>query len=796
MEKTKRSPLLKMARFIFIILILSVPIAAISKEKTEFCLSGRITDKKTGLPLTGANISAANARYGTISNKKGEFILTLPYGKYTISFDFIGYYTITKIISAETKETEQHISIQLEPKILSGENVLITAKKEESIQPSYKINSHGIRTMTSPMPEVLLSLKTLPGVSSLNDQSAFYNVRGGNLDENLIYINGIEIYQPNLVRKGIAENPSLINPNLVKNINLRTGVFPVNYGDKLSSVLDISYQDTFSKCIGATIDMSTIGLNMAGFSQINEKISAAVAFRKIRYGLLMGSQQYQGKYIPDYTDFQTFINYHPSHALKFTFLAIKANSNYKVNPTEWKFFLLRDGYYKIFSVGTENYNFHTALFSLKMDAHLMKKLKIHWTNTYYKQNERENTDVDELLLYKQPEIRDNKLVAPTPDDYDEASTRKDSVNSFFDVNNYSSKLIFDYDVHKSIALSAGFEIKKIIGNYKMYQQRYEKNENDILFVRPEDNYSNRAAFNRLLLGRFAQARFYFNKIFIETGLRWVVSNLNNEQLLMPRIQTIWYPSTVLELGFAAGMYAQPVIYKEMIYGEQNKDRLKAQKETRYTLSIKYKSNNSLSFRCEAYYRKLKDIITYDLKDVKIRYSGKNDAKGYAYGIDSHLRFKIHGGPENWISYSYLIAREDLLNDKMGYVPRPSDRRHQLAVYMEDKMKRLSWSKFHIRYIFGSGYPYTTEKWIQKANDDTYTYKKGKRNSSRIPFYARFDVGMTQTFKFKKRVKIIFREEILNLFDHMNVLYYDLVFNRKVEQCLSSRIFNIGMRIDF
>jgi hypothetical protein len=785
-----------MVRLILIIPILSVPAAAIPKQKTEFQLNGRITDEKSGLLLAGANISVSNSKYGTISDKNGEFVLMLPYAEYSISFSFIGYYTTTKIIKAGNKKTGLHIEIQLKPKILSGENVVITAEKEKSDKSSYSIDARGIQTMTSPLPEILLSLKTLPGVSSLNDQSAFYNVRGGNLDENLIYINGIEIYQPNLVRKGVAENPSLINPNLVRNVNLRTGVFPVNYGDKLSSVLDVSYQDTFSKPIAAAIDLSTIGLNASVSSQFNKNISGILGFRKIRYGFLMGSQQYQGKYIPDYTDFQTLINYRPFNTLKFTFLAINAKSIYQVNPKEWKYFSLRDGYYKIFSSGTENYNFQTNLYSLKINAYLTGKLKIDWTNTYYKQKENENTDVDELLLYKEPEIKDHKLVAPAPDDYDEASTRKDSVNSFFNTNNYTSKLIIGYDVHKRVALSAGFEIKQFSGDYKMFQKRYEKNENDILFVRPRDNYFHKANYNRLLLGRFAKASFSINNIFIEIGLRWTISNLNDEQLIMPRIQTIWYPLNIFELGFAAGMYTQPIIYKEIIFGEQNKNRLRAQKETRYTLSVKYNPNNNLSFKCEAYYKKLKDIISYDLKDVQIQYSGKNDGKGYAYGIDSHLRFKIHGGPENWISYSYLIVREDLLNDNIGYMPRASDRRHQFALYMEDKMEDHSWSKFHIRYIFGSGYPYTTEKWVQNVNNDTYTYKNGKRNNSRIPFYARFDVGMLQTLKFKNSGKIIFREEILNMFDHMNVLYYDLVFNRKVEQCLSGRIFNIGMRLEF
>jgi len=174
---------------------------------------------------------------------------------------------------------------------------------------------------------------------------------------------------------------------------------------------------------------------------------------------------------------------------------------------------------------------------------------------------------------------------------------------------------------------------------------------------------------------------------------------------------------------------------------------------------------------------LRDLISYDINDVRVMYSGENDATGFAYGIDAYLHGEFVPGTENWISYSFLISKEKLLDSNKGYVSRPSERRHQLGIYMEDQMIRFPSSKCHLRIIYGSGYPI-------------------KNGTDRLPMYARFDLGLTQKLKWGNHAVFIFREEVLNFFDHVNVLGYSELFGIEVTHYLSGRIFNIGFRIEF
>jgi len=255
-------------------------------------------------------------------------------------------------------------------------------------------------------------------------------------------------------------------------------------------------------------------------------------------------------------------------------------------------------------------------------------------------------------------------------------------------------------------------------------------------------------------------------------------------------------SNISRLFLAAGKYAQPPIYKEFQYREGEASGLLAQKAWQFTLGFKRSLADDLSLKLEAFYKNYSDLISYDLKDVQIRYSGENDAVGYAYGFDAHLRGSIIPNTENWVSYSYLVTRENLLHDQEGYLPRSSDRRHQLAVYNEDKMERAPWSKLFVRFVFGTGYPFTASRWVLNTEANSYKLVKEARNSDRLPFYARVDLGFTQEIKIGKHTRISLGEEFLNLNNRRNTLGYELAFSKLIRQNLSGRIFNFGVRADF
>ena len=757
-------------------------------------VNGKIIDSKTSLPLYGANVYIKKLDIGTATDMAGNFRLSVPLGEHELNISYVGYREKTKEIIITTKVQNLFLDIKLISKVIFGDKVIVAANKLDQKITSYKIKARELKNMASPLPEALLSLKTLPGVSSLNDQSSFYNVRGGNLDENLIYINGIEIYQPQLVRKGIAENPSLVNPNLVKNLNLSTGVFPVTYGDKLSSVLDVTYQDKFTQPVSASLDIGTLGLNSSCAFQPNESLTAVFGLRKINYGFLFSSLQTKGNYTPDFTDFQGIINLSINRKLKLTILGFIAKSKFAVKPSKWeyKYYRVQNYFREIYKSnfsGKEIFNYSDKIIALKIN-YLFRNFSLQCQNTMYKKNEFENTNLNEELNYIKKELLGDIILQ-------QESTRDHIVNNRFENNLLTSKLNLTWNILSSLQINMGLELKNFSIQDSLFEFKQEKTDTGHVFIRTEDNYKRNSAISGLLTARFLQFKVdLLEKLTVRTGLRWTTSSLNHEYLIMPRFLLSWHLSNISELMFAAGKYAQPPIYKEFQFRDEENNGLIAQKMIQFTLGYKHFVNENMFFKLEAYYKNLYDLISYDLHDVRLIYSGENDARGYAYGFDAHLHGKFLTGATNWVSYSYLVAREDILNDNMGYLARPSDRRHQIAIYMEDHMERFPNSKTYVRIIYGSGYPFTWEKWILNKETGIYEFRKGKRNSGRLPFYGRFDIGFTQEFKITNNFHLIIREELLNAFNHVNVLDYDLAFNRKVDHYLSGRTFNLGIRIEF
>ncbi|HEX9971499.1 MAG TPA: carboxypeptidase-like regulatory domain-containing protein, partial [bacterium] len=317
------------------LMFLIFPVFAYPSSIQNIKITGKITDATTNKSLPNTNLKIANQNLGTTSDSSGNFQISLPPGTYTLIFSYIGYYSQQKTITLLPGSEPLILNITLRPKILPGQEVSITAHTEEPRLTRFEIPPAKLVTIANPLPDALISLKTLPGVSSGNDQSTFYNVRGGNYDENLIYLNGVEIYQPILVRKGIAENPSLVNPDLIQSINLRTGAFPVCYGDKLSSVLDISYRDQDINKISGRAELSSImtGLTLGG--PFNDKGTWILGLRKINYGYLFNVLQTTGNYSPDFRDLQLGVTYQLNSRNQLKLFGLYGNSRFKLTPKAW-----------------------------------------------------------------------------------------------------------------------------------------------------------------------------------------------------------------------------------------------------------------------------------------------------------------------------------------------------------------------------------------------------------------------------------------------------------------------------
>ncbi|MBN2410280.1 TonB-dependent receptor [candidate division KSB1 bacterium] len=784
MKSNKKLWLLILSFFLCVLQLFGVT------NSTTINVTGKIVDSKTKMPLPGANILVESGDTGTTTNTNGEYRLILAPGEYTILVTFMGYEPSRQKLSIRESETKHELNFMLEPKVLTSGELVVIAQSPDPAIARYEIKARDLHKIPTPLPDALIMLKTLPGVSALNDQSSFYNIRGGNFDENLIYINGIEIYQPHIVRKAIMENPSLVNVDLVKKINLRTGAFPVYYGDKLSSVLDISYTDDIEETHGS-VDISTIGVNAVVQTGITGNFSVLFGLRKINYGYLLNNlTNTETDYHPDYTDLQTILNYKPTSRLKFSLTGLYADSKYESSPQEWSYWRKNEGYFNMQLDGNENLNYRTELWAFTAEQSF-DNVKINFQSSRYKQKEKERTDLAGVIFFT-----NDHLEKPNTENYDLTNILYHNVSNSFSSTIYNNHLSVDFYPDPRITLRTGVEYKKFMNKDALYESHIIQEDTLAAYKNPSFNYSGNQNIDGYLLAGYAQAGFQFiPELLLQAGLRLTTSGLNQEKLLLPRFRLSFNINNTMQILLAAGQYAQPPMYKEFQFRDENPDGLLAQKSTVLTLGLQKEYTANKGFKVEAYYKKLKDIISYEIRDVKLYYSGRNDAKGYAYGLDAYLHFQYPRGTENWFSYSYLVAREKLLNSQEGYVPRPSDRRHQFSLLMEDRMEKFKNSRIHVRFVWGSAYPFTWENWVLNQDTGEYEFLKGRRNHSRLTLYQRFDVGFTQELNLGKKFKLILREEVLNTFNNINLLGYDFMFNRRVDYYMSGRVYNLGLRLE-
>lgn len=755
----------------------------------KIIIKGKVTDKTTGKPLASANIKVANSNLGSSSDESGNYELNLSVSEYKIIFSYIGYHSQEKTITLLPDEKSVTLNVALTQSVIPGSEVSITAQSLEPRIARFDLPPAKLITIANPLPDALISLKTLPGVSSGNDQSTFYNVRGGNYDENLIYLNGVEIYQPILVRKGIAENPSLVNPYLIQSINLRTGAFPVKYGDKLSSVLDISYRNGNSRRVAGLLGISSISGNLALEGLLGKKATWILGLRKVNYGYLFDALQTKGSYTPDFKDIQLGFTWQMNSRSQLQLFGLFGDSQFKSKPESWGSTSTGTDITNLTVSGYETFRYETGALGIRFNTQLSEKIQAELGISSFNQWEKENTRVEYTILSTRSDStyqQRDPLSISQPDGFESYQTKL----------NTSLNLLFFRSTFKlthNTQIDFGIELNR----YNFKDRLHQRTENLSTFeIFQPSRTDSSDVIKSVGISAYAE---YFGQpasfVSLTTGVRFTTFDFNNERLFMPRFNVVFHLGENTDLLMAAGRYTQPPLYKEFrSTGKERSSDLKAQKSDQFTLGLERRWAENMSLRIEAYYKRLRDLISYDLWDVRLVYSGRNDAIGYVYGMDAHLRGDFIPDCLAWLSYSYMVAREDLDDDDECWVPRPSDQRHVFAAALQDKMVRFPGSRLHIRILYASGYHYTYRTVItNEAGEEVVVFSK--RNAFTTPFYRRFDIGFTQQFRLKN-FNITLREEILNLFDMYNVLGYSWISGAKLEQGLSRRTYNIGLQVEF
>ncbi|MEO8854892.1 MAG: TonB-dependent receptor, partial [Ginsengibacter sp.] len=744
-------------------------------QKNTAHISGRVVDEDEK-PINGVSISILGKQNGIATGDSGIFRIAVPAEKaFALIFSHSGFLDQQKNFLLSEGE-EEHINIILKRNSKTLQTVVVTSDKERTETGLIKINPKNAATLPGATGGVEGLIKNLVG--SNNELTSQYSVRGGNYDENLIYINDFEIYRPYLVRNAQQEGLSFINPELVKNVDFYTGGFQAKYGDKMSSVLDIQYKKPVSFGGSAYISLLEQGLNLEGVSK-NKKLSWLFGVRSKTNRNLLSSQETKGDYIPSASDLQAYITYHISKKLDLEILGISSTSKFTFIPESAQkstavfspLFTANIGL-DIFFNGQEMDNYNSNLLGISLLQKVNTKLKLKWMVSRYGDNENENYDITGTYLFgersfdkTQPDFGKitNPLGAGVYQNYARNALQ-------IEVYNFSHKGSYELGKH---FLQWGAGLDHTLINDHLNQWEYQDSAGYSLPFNPNqlnlsdvlksnanltvDKYSGYLQDNI----RLSQAS---NKVVLQAGVRFNYNSLNKEFLISPRAQLSFKPDWEKDIIFkaSAGVYDQPPFYREMRrYDGTINTALKSQKSIQYVAGFDYNLSNSsrpLRITAEAYYKSMTDVDPYDIDNVSIQYFGENDARAYATGIETRLFTQLVKDAESWFSLGISQAKEKIDNDfyytyknaegqvisasttdqvvadsvrtNVGWIRRPSDRLITMGLFLQDYLSTNKNFKVHLNMIYGSNMSYNI------PNSVKY------RNALIIEPYIRVDIGFS------------------------------------------------------
>ncbi|HIE74287.1 MAG TPA: TonB-dependent receptor [Flavobacteriales bacterium] len=728
-------------------------------------LKGIVTDKNNA-PIEAVNVSVIGKQMGSSTNEKGEYQLHLKANRsFVISFTFIGYQPIKIRIPMLKMGQDYVLNQQMIKQSFIKEEIIIQDKQSRKKTLS-RIKPKHAAIIPSSIGGVEALLKTLPGVSSANELSAQYSVRGGNFDENLVYVNGIEVYRPFLVRSGQQEGLSFINPDLVGSILFSAGGFDAKYGDKMSSVLDIKYKTP--KRFGASANFSLLGgsAHFEGKSK-NNRFSFLTGIRRKTTQYILGSLDTEADYKPVFTDIQTFINYEIGTDWSVSFLGNISNNTYQMVPKnrDTEFGTLNEALkLTIYFDGQEIDTYKTYFGALSSSYHPNDKLQLKFTTSAFRTLEQENFDImGQYWLYQ----LDNSLGSDNFGDvkYDRGvgtyiNHARNSLNAT--VLNFQHSGIFN---SKEANIQWGFRVQKEEIEDKISEWNLIDSAGFTLPHTPDSvGYENPVlqaplivSVNDLLkttihLSSFRNSAYLqyskdIGNFSLTSGFRGNYWSFNEELVLSPRVSLAYIPNWEKDVVFkaAAGIYYQPAFYKELRDFEGNINRdIKAQKSIHYIVGadyLFYSWGRPFKWVSEIYYKQLENLIPYKVDNVRIRYLSNEIANGYATGIDMKINGEFVPGIESWASMSVLKTEEDIVGDyytdangnekEAGYIPRPTDQRVNFSLFFQDYIPRNPSYKMHLNLVYGTGLTFGPPK-SEKHQDIL-----------RIPPYRRVDIGFSK-----------------------------------------------------
>lgn len=746
-------------------------------------ITGKVTDEN-GLEVELVNVSIFGDPGGTSTAADGSYSLQVPAARQLkIVFSFIGYKTDTAYVKVSAGE-----KLRVNRTIISTATELgriVIEDRQIRNSNLIRIDARTVKALPTASGGIEALLKTMPGVVSNNELSSQYSVRGGNYDENLVYVNDIEIYRPFLVRSGQQEGLSFLNSDLVSSVLFSAGGFDAKYGDKLSSVLDIKYKHPTKFAASATASLLGATAHMEGISK-NKRFTYLAGARYKTNQYLLNALETKGSYKPVFVDFQSLLTYNISDKLELAVLGYVSSNNYTLIPEsrETKF-----GTYftplrlTMYFEGQEVDKYDSRMGAITLTQKPNKNLLIKWITSAYNSRETESFDILAeyyiALLDNQPGANDTIEVVETK-----------GVGGFFnharnqlDMSVLNAENRYSYTKGRNYAQWGIKYQHEIISDRMNEWQRIDSSAYSIPYNsgtpgQPGNltdfvlNYhlQTDTAFSSNRYTAFAQNTWTLDgdstALAFTAGVRFNYWDFSKQFIVSPRVSLSYKPNWEKDimLRFSAGYYYQPPFYRELrnLQGEINPN-LRAQK------SIQFVAGNDWNFKSwgrpfkfvtEVYYKYLTDLVPYQVDNVRIQYLGINGSKGYAYGIDMKVNGDFVKGVESWASLSYMKTAEDLYDDyyvesynaagevihkgiteditavrsdtiSPGYIPRPTDQRITFGLFFQDFLPMNPTFKMNIGLYFGSGLP------TGAPNTPLYTH------TYRLPPYRRVDIGLSK-----------------------------------------------------
>ena len=737
---------------IFLLLLPAILLAQNTVKVTGF------VKDENGRPVDLVNIFVEETGKGTVTDEKGYFSITLEVGKtYTLKFSRIGFEEKKRTITVK-KNTKTFFMVL--PEVAQKLNTVSVKAIQDRSDNLVRINPKVVSNIPSPDASIESLLRTLPGVSSKNDLSSQYSVRGGNFDENLVYVNDIEVYRPFLVRAGQQEGLSFVNPDMVGSVLFSAGGFDAKYGDKMSSVLDIKYKKPYK--FGGNFSFGMLGANahLEGIDPSNRfTYNVGIRYKTTKY--LLGGLQEQGDYFPNFVDYQGFFTYDITEKWELDlFTNISRNSYMFVPKTrETSFGTFNTALkLKIYFDGQEVDRFTSGTEAVSLNYKPNEKTTLKFISSYFFSREQETYDI--LGQYFLNEV-DKDLGSDNLGD----SLLNIGVGTFLNhARNYLDADVMSF-YHKGSKefsnnhLQWGAKIQHEIisdntNEWEMldsagYSLPYSDTSVDLYYTLRASNYLESNRFTAYLQNTYKQD---LEKMTLSatTGLRLQYWSLNNQTVVSPRVSVAMKPYWNRDVMFrvAAGYYYQMPFYKEMrdMQGKIHTD-ISAQRSIHFVMGMDYNLSiwkRPFKIISELYYKKLDFLIPYEVDNVQIRYYGTNNSRGYVYGWDFKINGEFVKGTESWASLSLMKTEEDILNDFYydtagvihfpGYIPRPTDQLVNFALFFQDYLPGLPDFKMHLTLFYSSGLPFGPPE--QPKYADTL----------RMPSYKRVDMGFSYRIK--------------------------------------------------